>query len=482
MGAKKSDKEFVREITNMEDDFAQWYTDVILKADLVDYSMVKGCMVIKPYGYQIWELIQQHLDRMFKETGHKNVYFPLFIPESLLNKEKEHVEGFAPEVAWVTMGGNEELEERLCVRPTSETLFSTMYAKWVNSWRDLPLLYNQWCNVVRWEKTTRPFLRTSEFLWQEGHTVHATKEESEEETLRMLNIYARLAEEYLAIPVIKGQKSEKEKFAGAEATYTIEAMMHDGKALQSGTSHNFGQNFSIPFEIRYQDREGKLQYCWQTSWGVSTRLIGAIIMVHGDNRGLVLPPQVAPVQAVIVPIAHQKEGVLEKCREVYEDLRARFRVELDDRDQYTPGWKFNEWEMKGVPLRIEIGPRDLENGQAMLARRDNGEKVQASLEGLVDTVAGLLEDIQRSLYEKALANRNERTYTALNMEEFTERMETRPGFIKAMWCGSRRCEDEVKEKTGATIRCIPFEQEQIGDKCVCCGGPASRMVVFARAY
>ncbi|HHU51741.1 MAG TPA: proline--tRNA ligase [Firmicutes bacterium] len=466
----------------MEEDFPRWYTDVILKAELVDYSSIKGCMVIRPYGYEIWERIQAVLDRMFKETGHKNVYFPLFIPESLLNKEKEHVEGFAPEVAWVTMGGSEKLEERLCVRPTSETLFSTMYAKWVGSWRDLPMLYNQWCNVVRWEKTTRPFLRTSEFLWQEGHTVHETQEESQEETIRMLNIYAEFAEKYLAIPVIKGKKTEKEKFAGAVSTYTIEAMMHDGKALQSGTSHNFGQNFSVPFDIKFQNREGKLEYCWQTSWGVSTRLIGAIIMVHGDNRGLVLPPRIAPLQVIMVPVAQHKPGVLDVCREVLDKLKKNYRVQMDERDNYSVGWKFNEWEMKGVPIRLEIGPKDIEKNQAVLVRRDTGEKTFVSLERIEEEVGSLLEQIQDNLFQKALKNREERTQSATNMEEFISKLEKKQGFIRALWCGKQECEETIKEKTGATARCIPFEQEETGGKCVCCGEQAQCEVIFARAY
>ena len=479
---KQAEKEFVKEITNMEEDFPRWYTDVILKAELVDYSSIKGCMVIRPYGYEIWERIQAVLDRMFKDTGHKNVYFPLFIPESLLNKEKEHVEGFAPEVAWVTMGGSEKLEERLCVRPTSETLFSTMYAKWVGSWRDLPMLYNQWCNVVRWEKTTRPFLRTSEFLWQEGHTVHETQEESQEETIRMLNIYAEFAEKYLAIPVIKGKKTEKEKFAGAVSTYTIEAMMHDGKALQSGTSHNFGQNFSVPFDIKFQNREGKLEYCWQTSWGVSTRLIGAIIMVHGDNRGLVLPPRIAPLQVIMVPVAQHKPGVLDVCREVLDKLKKNYRVQMDERDNYSVGWKFNEWEMKGVPIRLEIGPKDIEKNQAVLVRRDTGEKTFVSLERIEEEVGSLLEQIQDNLFQKALKNREERTQSATNMEEFISKLEKKQGFIRALWCGKQECEETIKEKTGATARCIPFEQEETGGKCVCCGEQAQCEVIFARAY
>ncbi len=482
MAKQRNDKEFVREITNLEDDFAQWYTDIILKAELVDYSMVKGCMIIRPYGYELWEMIQHGLDGMFKATGHKNVYFPLFIPESLLNKEKEHVEGFAPEVAWVTMGGSEKLEERLCIRPTSETLFSTMFAKWVKSWRDLPLRYNQWCSVVRWEKTTRPFLRTSEFLWQEGHTVHATKEESEAETLQMLNIYSRFIEDYLAIPVIKGQKTAKEKFAGAVSTYTVEAMMHDGKALQSATSHNFGQNFALPFEIKYQDKNGQLEYCWQTSWGASTRLIGAIIMVHGDNRGLVLPPRIAPTQVVLIPVAQHKPGVLERCRQVLAALQGDFRVLMDDSEQNSVGWKFNEWEMKGVPLRVELGPKDIENNQAVLVRRDSGEKTVVSLDNINIEIGRVLAQIQQSLYQKALQNREERTQTATDLNEFVGKLEAKQGFIQAMWCGDRQCEDAIKEKTGATARCIPSGHEKVGNTCVCCGQPAEQTVIFARAY
>ncbi|MGE5557326.1 MAG: proline--tRNA ligase [Bacillota bacterium] len=480
--APNAEKEFVKEITNMEEDFSQWYTDVVLKAELADYAQVKGCMAIRPYGFAIWERIQRILDARFKETGHQNVYFPLFIPESLLTKEKEHVEGFAPEVAWVTMGGSEKLEERLCVRPTSETLFGVMYSKWVKSWRDLPLLYNQWCNVVRWEKTTRPFLRTSEFLWQEGHTVHATHAESEAETLRMLDIYEEFAEKSLAIPVYKGRKTEREKFAGAESTYTIEAMMHDGKALQSATSHNFGQNFSVPFEIRYQNKEGALEYCWQTSWGVSTRLIGAIIMAHGDNRGLVLPPDVAPIQVAVVPVAQHKPGVLEACEKICRDLQKRYRVEMDARENYSAGWKFNEWEMKGVPLRMEIGPRDLEKNQAVLVRRDTGAKTETGLDRLETDIGALLTSIREALYQKALANRTERTHTALDLEEFVRKMDAKQGFVKAMWCGESDCEDKIKEKTAATARCIPFKQEKIGGKCVCCGRAAKDMVIFARAY
>src|SRR5690554_5702828 len=379
----------------MEEDFPRWYTDVILKAELVDYSSVKGCMVIRAYGYEIWERIQAVMDGMFKATGHRNVYFPLFIPESLLNKEKDHVEGFAPEVAWVTKGGDEELEERLCVRPTSETLFSTMYAKWVGSWRDLPMLYNQWCNVVRWEKSTRPFLRTSEFLWQEGHTLHESYEEAQEETLQMLDIYSEVAEEHLAIPMVVGRKSDKEKFAGAYATYTMEALMHDGKALQSGTSHNLGQHFTKAFDITYTGREGDIEYPYHTSWGLSTRLIGGLIMVHSDDNGLVLPPKIAPTQVVVIPVAQHKEGVLDKAYEIKKQLEEQFRVEIDDSDGYSPGWKFNQWEMKGVPIRLEIGPRDIKNNQVVIARRDNGGKNILSMDNLNENIQKQLEDVQQ---------------------------------------------------------------------------------------
>ena len=483
MNMGKEKKEFVVEITNMEEDFSQWYTDIILKADLADYSDVKGCMVIKPYGYAIWENIQKLLDKRFKETGHKNVYLPLLIPESLLNKEKEHVEGFAPEVAWVTHGGSEKLAERLCVRPTSETLFCNMFAKWLNSWRDLPMLYNQWCSVVRWEKNTRPFLRTSEFLWQEGHTIHAAYEESQEETLRMLDIYAEIAEEHMAIPVIKGQKTEKEKFAGAKATYSIESLMHDGKALQTGTSHNFGQNFTKAFDIKFADKDGKLSYAWQTSWGMSTRTIGAIIMVHADNRGLVLPPKIAPIQVVIVPVAQHKEGVLENVKLAAERLKTiGIAVELDDRDAYSVGYKFNDWEMKGVPIRVEIGPKDIEKGQAVFVRRDTGEKIFVQMDRFEEEVKDLLENIQNSLYKKALEHRVEKTSFAANMDEFEEILKTKPGFIKAMWCGDQKCEETIKQNTGATARCMPFEQEELSDSCICCNEKAKKMVYFAKAY
>nr|PZN08623.1 MAG: proline--tRNA ligase [Caldicoprobacter oshimai] len=480
---EKKQQEFVTHITPKEEDFSQWYTDVILKADLVDYAPVKGCMVIKPYGYAIWENIQKELDARFKATGHKNAYFPLFIPESLLRKEAEHVEGFAPEVAWVTRGGSEELAEPLVVRPTSETIICAMYAKWVQSYRDLPILYNQWCNVVRWEKSTRPFLRTAEFLWQEGHTVHATEEEAEEETLKILGIYKEFAENVLAIPVVVGRKSEKEKFAGALRTYTMEAMMQDGKALQAGTSHNLGQHFAKVFDIQYLDKDGQLKYAWQTSWGVSTRLIGAIIMVHGDERGLVLPPKVAPVQVIIVPIAIHKEGVLDKAREVYRQIAdAGIRVEIDDRDTQTPGWKFNEWELKGVPVRLEIGPKDIEKNQVVLVRRDNFEKVAVPMDNVVQAINHMLVEVHKGIYDKALKMRENFTHVARNFDEFKEAIEVKKGFVKAMWCGERECEDNIKAETGATTRCIPFEQEHIDDHCVYCGRPAKHMVYFARAY
>lgn len=474
-------KKMVEAITSMEEDFAQWYTDIVKKAELIDYSSVKGCMIIRPYGYALWENIQKDLDARFKETGHENVYMPLFIPESLLQKEKEHVEGFAPEVAWVTHFGDEELTEKLCVRPTSETLFCEHYAKIVQSYNDLPKLYNQWCSVVRCEKTTRPFLRTTEFLWQEGHTIHATPEESMEETIRMLNVYAKLCEEVLAIPVIKGQKTEKEKFAGANATFTIESLMHDGKALQTGTSHNFGDNFAKAFNIQYTDKNGKLQYVHQTSWGMTTRLLGAIIMVHGDNNGLVLPPKVAPTQVIIVPIAQHKEGVLEKAEELKGRISKIARVKLDASDK-MPGWKFAEYEMKGIPLRIEIGPKDIENNQCVLVRRDNAEKTVVGLDEVEEKVQELLELIQKDMLERARKNREEHTYTAKDLDQFTSILENENGFIKAMWCGDKECEDKIKELTGATSRCMPFEQENIGDTCVCCGKKAKHMVYWGKAY
>ncbi len=475
-----NDKKLVEAITSMDVDFAQWYTDVVRKAELIDYASVKGCMVIKPDGYAIWENIQHELDRRFKETGVQNVYMPLFIPESLLQKEKDHVEGFAPEVAWVTHGGLEPLQERLCVRPTSETLFCDFYARDIHSHRDLPKLYNQWCSVVRWEKTTRPFLRSREFLWQEGHTAHATAEEAEERTIQMLNLYADFCEEVLAIPVIRGRKTDKEKFAGAEATYTIEALMHDGKALQSGTSHNFGDGFAKAFGIQYADKENKLQYVHQTSWGMTTRLIGAIIMVHGDNNGLVLPPRIAPTQIVIVPIQQRKEGVLDKAYEL-KDRLSNFRVKVDDSDK-SPGWKFSESEMRGIPVRVEIGPKDIEANQAILVRRDTHEKITVSLDELETKAGELLETIQKDMLERARAHRDSHTYTATEWDEFVKTINEKPGFVKAMWCGCQECEDKIKEVTGATSRCMPFAQEQLSDKCICCGKPAKKMVYWGRAY
>lgn len=480
MADNKNNKN-IEAITNREDDFARWYTDVVKKAELADYSSVRGCIIFKPYGYAIWELMQKELDERFKETGHENVYMPMFIPEGLLQKEKDHVEGFAPEVAWVTHGGNEKLQERLCVRPTSETLFCEHYANIIQSYRDLPKLYNQWCSVVRWEKTTRPFLRTMEFLWQEGHTAHATAEEAQEETLRMLNVYAEFFKNVLAIPVIKGQKTEKEKFAGAKATYTIEALMHDGKALQSGTSHNFGDGFAKAFGIQYTDKNNELKHVHQTSWGLSTRMIGGLIMVHSDNNGLVLPPGVAPTQVMIIPVAQHKEGVLEKAAEIKARLSKVCRIKLDDSDK-SPGWKFSEHEMKGVPIRLEIGPRDIENNQCILARRDTGEKITVSLDTIEEEITKLLKAIHDGLYEKALNFREEHTYTAENYDEFARMLEETPGFIKAMWCGETECEEALKEKTGATARCIPFEEENISDKCVCCGKPAKHMVYWGKAY
>ncbi|WHH61756.1 proline--tRNA ligase [Petroclostridium sp. X23] len=475
------EKKLVEAITSMEEDFAQWYTDIVKKADLVDYSTVRGCMIIRPYGYAIWENIQRILDNKFKETGHENVYMPMFIPESLLQKEKDHVEGFAPEVAWVTHGGSEELAEKLCVRPTSETLFCDHYANIIHSYRDLPKLYNQWCSVVRWEKTTRPFLRTLEFLWQEGHTAHATAEEAQEETIKMLNVYADFCENALAIPVVKGQKTEKEKFAGAKATYTIESLMHDGKALQSGTSHNFGDGFAKAFEIQYTDQNNQLQYVHQTSWGMTTRLIGAVIMVHGDDSGLVLPPVIAPTQLVIIPIAAHKEGVKEKAYELKDRLAKVARVKIDDSDK-MPGWKFSEYEMKGVPVRLEIGPKDIEKNQAVLVRRDTREKIFVSLDEIEEKLLQLLEQMQKDLLEKARTMRDEKTYIAANMEEFKSILQEKTGFVKAMWCGDRACEDKIKEETSATARCIPFEQEQISEHCVCCGKPAKHMVYWGKAY
>ena len=476
-------KKKVEAITSMEVDFAQWYTDICKKAELVEYTSVKGCMVIRPYGYAIWENIQRILDSMFKATGHENVCMPMFIPESLLQKEKDHVEGFAPEVAWVTHGGSEKLEDRLCVRPTSETLFCEHYANIIHSYRDLPKLYNQWVSVVRWEKTTRPFLRSREFLWQEGHTIHATAEEAIEETERMLNVYAQFCEESLAMPVVKGKKTESDKFAGAVSTYAIEALMHDGKALQAGTSHYFGDGFAKAFDIEYTDKDNKRVNPHQTSWGVTTRLIGAVIMTHGDDNGLVLPPAVAPIQAVIIPIAQHKEGVLEKANELKERLvKAGIRVKLDDSEN-SPGWKFSEYEMKGVPVRVEIGPKDIEAGQCVIATRHNGEKTFITLDKLEEAVADKLKEVHDGLYKKALENREKKTYACKTIEDIVSTLEKNgDGFVKAMWCGDEACEDAVKEKTGVGSRCIPFEQENLSDTCVCCGKPAKHMVYWGKAY
>ncbi len=475
------EKKMVEAITSMEEDFAQWYTDVVKKAELVDYSSVKGCMVIKPAGYAIWENIQKELDSRFKEAGVENVYMPIFIPESLLQKEKDHVEGFAPEVAWVTKGGLNELQEPLCVRPTSETLFCDFYARDIQSYRDLPRVYNQWCSVVRWEKETRPFLRSREFLWQEGHTAHATAEEAEERTVQMLNLYAQFCEEVLAIPVIKGKKTDKEKFAGAESTYTIEALMHDGKALQSGTSHNFGDGFAKAFGIQFTDRDNVLKYVHQTSWGVSTRIIGAIIMVHGDDSGLVLPPRIAPTQVMVIPIAQHKEGVLEKAEAIKNELKGQFRVKLDASEK-GPGFKFAEQEMRGIPVRIELGPKDLEAGQAVIVRRDTREKITVALDELSKKVGEVLDAMQTEMLERARAHRDAHTYVARDYEEFKETVANRPGFVKAMWCGDEACENKIKEETTATSRCMPWKQEHLADTCVCCGRKAKAMVYWGKAY
>ncbi len=475
-------KNFVKEVTNIEDDFAKWYTDIVLKADLADYAKTKGCIAIKPYGYAIWENIQKYTDELFKKSGVENVYFPALIPESLLQKEKDHVEGFAPEVAMVTEAGGEELEERLCIRPTSETMFCDLYSKWLKSWRDLPFVYNQWCNVLRWEKETKPFLRSREFLWQEGHTIHETKDEAKKRTIQMLDIYADVIENLLAIPVLKGKKTEKEKFAGAEDTYTVETLMHDGRAIQAGTSHYFGQNFTKPFEVKYQNREGKEDYPYQTSWGISTRLIGAVIMAHGDNRGLKLPPRVAPIQVVIVPVMMKKEGVKENAIKLYERLNEKFRVKVDLRDNCTPGYKFNDWELRGVPVRIELGPRDIENNVCVIVRRDTLEKETVSLNELDLKLKEILDDIQKNMYEQCKKIKEERTTLAYNLDEFIKNINEKQGYIKTMWCGSTACEDKIKELTGAHSRCIPFVQEKIGNKCVCCGKEANMMVVWGRQY
>ncbi|MCR5234471.1 MAG: proline--tRNA ligase [Lachnospiraceae bacterium] len=476
-----AEKKLVEAITAMEDDFAQWYTDVVKKAELLDYTSVKGCMVIRPAGYAIWELIQSQMDERFKATGVKNVYLPLFIPESLLNKEKDHVEGFAPEVAWVTHGGLQPLQERLCVRPTSETLFCDYYKNTVQSYRDLPQICNQWCSVVRWEKETRPFLRSREFLWQEGHTAHATAEEAEERTLQMLNVYADFCEQVLAIPVIKGRKTDKEKFAGAESTYTIEALMHDGKALQSGTSHNFGDGFARAFDIQYTDNNNKLQYVHQTSWGTTTRLIGAVIMVHGDNSGLCLPPKIAPTQVMVIPIQQKKDGVLAKAEELCNRLKSVCRADIDITDK-SPGWKFSEQEMRGIPLRVEIGPKDIEAGKCVICRRDTREKTEVSLEELENKVKELLDKMQIEMLERAREHREKHTFVATDMVEFRRLFNEETGFVKAMWCGDQACEDAIKEELAVTSRCMPFEQEKLSDVCVCCGKPAGKMVYWGKAY
>ncbi|HJH62553.1 MAG TPA: proline--tRNA ligase [Firmicutes bacterium] len=472
----------VRQITDMEVDFAQWFTDVCRKAELIDYSSIKGMFILRPYGYAIWENFQRILDEKFKQTGHENVYLPMLIPESLLQKEKDHVEGFAPECAWVTYGGSEELEERYCIRPTSETLFCEHYAHIIQSHRDLPKLYNQWCSVIRWEKTSRPFLRHREFLWQEGHTMHATAQEAVEETEQMFNIYADFCQNYLAMPVVKGRKTDKEKFAGAEATYTVECMMHDKKALQAATSHYFGDGFAKAFGITFAGKDNQPHYPFQTSWGVSTRLIGGVIMTHGDNNGLVLPPRIAPIQVVVIPVAQHKDGVLEANRAVAGTLRAAgLRVKLDESDN-SPGWKFAEYEMKGVPLRLELGPKDLEQGQCVLVRRDNGEKSTAPLDGIAQAVADMLEQVQQGLYGKAKRNLDENTYPCATLDEVREKMAARGGFAKAMWCGELACELRMKEEAGVSSRCIPLEQERLGEVCACCGKPAQHMVYWGVSY
>lgn len=475
------DKKLVEAITPMDEDFAQWYTDVVVKAELISYSNTRGCIIFRPRGYAIWENVQKELDRRFKETGVENVYLPLLIPESLLQKEKDHVEGFAPEVAWVTMGGQEELTERLCVRPTSETLFCDHVKDVIHSYRDLPLIYNQWCSVLRWEKSTRPFLRTSEFLWQEGHTFHATAEEAEERTKLMLKVYADFVEEVLAIPLVKGKKTDKEKFAGAKATYTIEALMHDGKALQSGTSHNFGSGFAEAFGIEYTNKENKIVPVHETSWGLSTRIIGAIIMVHGDDSGLVLPPRIAPVQTMIIPIQQKKEGVLDKAFEIRDALKGQFSVKVDDSDK-SPGWKFSEQEIQGIPTRIEIGPKDIANNQAVIVRRDTREKIVAPLGQLSEKLGEVLETMQQDMYNKAKAHLERNTHIAHDWDEFNDILENKQGFIRAMWCGDRECEEAIKEENGATTRCMPFVQAKHSDHCVHCGKPAKYEVYFGKAY
>ncbi|MCX7973622.1 MAG: proline--tRNA ligase [Candidatus Aminicenantes bacterium] len=482
----KREERLVTQITPKSEDFSRWYVDVIRRAELADYAPMKGMMVIRPYGYAIWENIQAHLDRRIKATGHVNAYFPLFIPESFLRKEMDHLKGFAPEVAWVTHGGQEELEERLAVRPTSEAIIGAMYAKWIQSWRDLPVLINQWANVVRWEKVTRPFLRTTEFLWQEGHTAHETEEEAREETLKILRLYQEFIETELAIPVIAGKKTSKEKFAGALETYSVEALMSDGRALQMGTSHHLGQHFSRVFNIRFEDRNQNLQYVWQTSWGVSTRLIGAVIMSHGDDSGLKLPPRIAPIQVIIVPISigNWKEKVLPVALDLEKKLAAAgIRVKLDAREEYTPGWKFAEYELRGVPLRVEVGPRDIKENQVILVRRDNGEKLATSQDNLVERIIDCLEAIQKNLFTLALNFQKENTHDVDSYEDFKKIIEERRGFIRAWWCGEVSCEEAIKEETSATIRVIPLEKIREGEGCcLYCKKKATDYVYFARAY
>ncbi len=476
------DSKELKEITSRDVDFAQWYTDVCKKAELIDYSSVKGCMIIRPYGYAIWENIQKELDRRFKETGHENVYMPMFIPESLLQKEKDHVEGFAPEVAWVTHGGQEELQERLCVRPTSETLFCEHYANIIKSYRDLPKLYNQWCSVVRWEKTTRPFLRSREFLWQEGHTVHATSEEAKEETLKMLNVYADFFEEILAVPVVKGEKTPKERFAGAESTYTIEALMYNGVALQSATSHYFGDGFARAFNMKFMDRDNTEKYMFQTSWGATTRMIGALIMTHSDDHGLVLPPNVAPTKVTIIPIGKNNTEVLDRSYEIAKSLKLEGITCTIDDSEKSPGFRFAEAEMRGIPVRIEIGPRDLENNKCILVRRDTLEKIEVSLDNVVEEIIKLLLEIQNSMYLRAKIRRDDMTKEVLTLEEMKALSERENGFIKAHWCGNRECEDKVKEETGITSRCIPFDGDNTDGKCLVCGKDAEHLLYWGKQY
>lgn len=476
-------EEFVKEITNIDEDFAKWFTDIVIKAELADYTEVKGFIAYRPYGFAIWENIRDYEDKEFKKRGVQNIALPMLMPEHYLTTEKEHVEGFAPEVAWVTQGGGKDLEEKLYIRPTSEPLFCRMYSKWLKSWRDLPFLYNQWCNVLRWEKETRPILRSREFYWQEGHTIHETEKEARELTMEMLDVYADTIENLLAIPVLKGKKTESEKFAGAVDTYTVETLMHDGRAIQAGTSHYLGQNFTKPFGVKFQNRDGKDEFAYHTSWGTSTRLIGALIMAHGDNRGLKLPPKVAPIQAIIVPIASNKEGVKEKSSELRDMLLEKgIRVQVDLRDQYSPGYKFNYWEMKGVPVRIEIGPRDIENGECIVVRRDTLEKETIKLDELSDKVISLMDEIQKNMYDMCMEVRKKRTNEAHNMDEFAKKLDENQGYIKAMWCGSPECEEKIHELTGAKSRCMPFEEEHIDDKCVCCGKEAKHFVVWGRQY